>query len=74
MSEDLHQSAQRKLSFLQTLKAVAWAFFGVRKGAGYRQDIAQLNPVHVILAGLLGAVLFVVVLVMIVRWAVASLT
>ncbi len=74
MSEDLHQAAQRKLNFFQTLKAIAWAFFGVRKGAGYREDIARLNPVHVILAGLLGAVIFVVVLVMIVRWAVASLT
>ncbi|ANY14555.1 DUF2970 domain-containing protein [Bordetella pseudohinzii] len=74
MSEDLHQAAQRKLNFFQTLKAIAWAFFGVRKGAGYSEDISRLNPVHVILAGLLGAVIFVVVLVMIVRWAVSSLT
>ncbi|MCY1546142.1 hypothetical protein D9M68_821210 [compost metagenome] len=56
------------------MKAVAWGFFGVRKGAGHREDIARLNPVHVIVAGLLAAALFVTVLVLIVRWAVSSLT
>lgn len=74
MSDDLHEHARRKLSFLQTMKAVAWGFFGVRKGAGYREDSARLNPVHVIVAGLLAAAIFVTVLVLIVRWAVSSLT
>lgn len=74
MADDLRDASQRKLSFLQTLKAVAWGFFGVRKGSGYREDIAKLNPVHVIVAGLLAAAVFVVVLVTIVRWAVSSLT
>jgi hypothetical protein len=74
MSDDLRQTSQRKLSFLQTRKAVAWGFFGVRKGSGHREDIARLNPVHVIVAGLLAAALFVTVLVLIVRWAVSSLT
>lgn len=74
MSDDLRESVQRKLSFFQTMKAVAWGFFGVRKGAGYREDSARLNPVHVIVAGLLAAAIFVAVLVLIVRWAVSSLT
>ena len=74
MSDDLRQTSQRKLSFLQTMKAVAWGFFGVRKGSSHREDIAKLNPVHVIVAGLLAAALFVTVLVLIVRWAVSSLT
>jgi len=74
MSDDLHETTRRKLSFLQTMKAVAWGFFGVRKGAGYREDSAKLNPVHVIEAGLLAAAIFVTVLVLIVRWAVSSLT
>ena len=47
--------------------------FGVRKGAGYQDDIARLNPVHVIVAGLLAAAIFVIALVAIVRWAVAGL-
>ncbi|OZI36915.1 hypothetical protein CAL29_00255 [Bordetella genomosp. 10] len=67
-------AGQRKLSFLQTLKAVAWGMLGIRKGAGYREDTARLNPVHLVVAALLAGVLFVVVLISIVRWAVASLS
>ncbi|MBZ1349866.1 DUF2970 domain-containing protein [Alcaligenaceae bacterium LF4-65] len=72
MSEDLKQLAQRKLNFFQTLKAVAWAMFGVRKGAGYQEDIAKLNPVHLVIAGLLFGVLFVTSLLTIVGWVLAS--
>ena len=72
MSDDLKQLAQRKLNFFQTLKAVAWAMFGVRKGAGYQEDIAKLNPVHLVIAGLLFGVLFVTSLLTIVGWVLAS--
>lgn len=74
MTDDLRELSQRKLSFFQTVKAVLWGFFGVRKGSSYQDDIARLNPVHLIIAGLLGGLIFVVVLVLIVRFAVASLT
>lgn len=53
-------------------KAVAWSFFGVRKSSDYAQDVAKINPVHVIVAGVLAAVLFVVGLVLLVRWIVTS--
>ncbi len=72
MSEDLRQAASRPLSFAQTVKAVAWSFVGLRRGAGYREDTQKLNPVHVIVAGILGAVLFVLALVALVRWVVGS--
>lgn len=72
MTQDLKQAAQRPLSFGQTVKAVAWSFIGLRKGVGYQQDIQKLNPVHVIVAGIIGAVLFVLTLVLIVRWVVGS--
>ncbi len=58
---------RRKASFLQTMKAVLWSFFGVRKGSDYEKDAAQLNPVHVIIAALIGALIFVVVLILIVK-------
>ena len=74
MSEDLKELSRRKLSFFQTLKAVLWAMFGVRKGSGYQDDIAKLNPVHLIIAGILLAVLFVVSLVKIAGWAIGQLT
>ena len=72
MSEDLKQLAQRKLNFFQTLKAIAWAMFGVRKGTGYQDDIEKLNPVHLVIAGLLFGVLFVVSLVTIVGLVLSS--
>ena len=74
MSEDLKELSRRKLNFFQTLKAISWAMFGVRKGSGYKEDMAKLNPVHVVLAGLLAGFIFVVGLIMIVRWAVSSLS
>ena len=62
----------RKGSFLQTIQAVAWSCFGVRRSADYAQDVAKLNPVHVIVAGILGAAVFVATLVLLVRWVVGS--
>lgn len=62
---------RRKASFVATMKAVFWSFFGVRKKQDYEQDAAQLNPVHVIIAGLIGAALFIAILIMIVKMVVA---
>jgi hypothetical protein len=61
---------RRQASLGQTARAVFWSFFGVRKRAHYEADSAQLNPVHVIIMGVIGAVIFVAVLVLIVRWVV----
>ena len=72
MSQDLKSAAARKGSFVQTARAVAWSFFGVRRSADYAEDVAKLNPVHVIIAGILGAALFIVLLVLLVRWVVGS--
>jgi Protein of unknown function (DUF2970) len=72
MSGELKQAVQRKGSFLQTMKAVAWSFFGVRKGVDLEKDVNQLNPVHVVIAGVLGAILLIVVLLVIVNWVLAS--
>lgn len=72
MSAELKQAASRPLSFVQTVQAVAWSFLGIRRAAGYEQDVQKLNPVHVIIAGLIGAAIFVAVLIGIVRWVVGS--
>jgi hypothetical protein len=72
MSDDLKQAAGRPLSFGRTVKAVAWSFVGLRRGAGHQQDVQKLNPVHVIVAGLIGAILFVLTIVALVRWVVGS--
>jgi hypothetical protein len=69
---DLKEAAERPMSFLQTVKAVAWSFLGVRKRAGYEQDVQKLNPVHVIVTGIIGAILFILALVAVVGWVVGS--
>jgi hypothetical protein len=66
------QVMRRKMSFGATMKAVFWSFFGVRKRQDYEKDAAQLNPVHVIIAGLIAAALFIAVLIFIVRMVVAK--
>jgi hypothetical protein len=63
---------RRKGSFIQTMKAVAWSFFGVRKGSDYEKDVSQLNPVHVVIAGVIGAALFIGALLLLVNFVLAS--
>ena len=72
MSQDLREAVQRKVSFRQTVSAVAWSFFGIRKSSGYEQDIGKLNPVHVVIAGVIGALLFIAALALLVNWIIAS--
>lgn len=68
MDDDFRDLTRRKLSFLQTLKAIAWGFFGVRRGRDHEQDIAKINPVYLIIAAVIATVVFVVGLVMVARW------
>lgn len=72
MSGDLKDAVARKGSFVRSFSAVAWGFFGVRKNAEYEKDVAQLNPVHVIIAGVIAAALFVLGLWTLVQWVVTS--
>jgi len=68
-----HAALPRKLNFFQTLKAILWGALGIRRGSGYSED-TKLNPVHVIIAGVLAAILFVATLVFVGSWAATSLT
>lgn len=61
-------AAGRKAGFWATVRAVLWSFLGVRKRAGYAADAASLDPKAVIIAGLLGGLLFVLGLVGVVQW------
>ncbi|WP_418321372.1 DUF2970 domain-containing protein [Piscinibacter sakaiensis] len=54
------------------MKAVGWSFFGVRKSADYERDLGELNPVHLAIAGVLGAVVFIAVLLVLVNWVLSS--
>ena len=72
MTTQRKNPAQRRVALWQTVRAVFWSFFGVRRSADYANDVEKLNPVHVVIAGVCGAALFVVLLVLLVRWVIGS--
>jgi ABC-type antimicrobial peptide transport system permease subunit len=59
---------KKKSSFLQSMVAVMWAFLGVRKKAGLQKDVASLSFFHIILAGIVGALIFMSTLLLIVKF------
>ena len=61
-----------KVSFWRSVKLVAWSFLGIRKNSEYKNDLAQVNPFHVIIAGLIGVMLMVIGLIVLVNWVVPS--
>lgn len=70
--EGLAEAARRKGSLMGTLSAVAWSFLGIRRSRDHAQDIGRLNPIHVVIAGLVAAILFVLMLVLLIQWVVQS--
>lgn len=60
-----------KASFLYSLKAVVWSFFGLRRKRDFDNDGARLNPVHIVIAALIAVALFIGLLILAVQWAVA---
>ncbi|OPF65438.1 DUF2970 domain-containing protein [Hydrogenophaga sp. H7] len=59
---------KRKGSVMGTVKAVLWGFLGIRRQADYQRDIARLNPIHLMVVGVLMALAFVGILILIVNW------
>nr|WP_083200406.1 DUF2970 domain-containing protein [Thauera phenolivorans] len=49
------------------MRAVLWSFFGVRKRKAYIDDAGSLNPLAVVVAGVLAGGIFVLVLVLVVQ-------
>ena len=68
----LRNAVRRKASLGRTLRAVGGAFFGVRKARDLERDSTELNPLHVVVAGIAIAALFVGMLVALVKWVIAS--
>ena len=50
-------------TFLQVAGAVFWSFFGVRKGRHMLQDTTTINPLHVVIVGVVAGVVFVLALI-----------
>ena len=56
----------RKAGPLQVAKAVFWSFLGIRKRSALEKDALTITPVQVIVAGIIGAAVFVLSLVFLV--------
>lgn len=61
-----------KGSIFRTVKAVMWSFVGLRARGEYEQDVAQLNPVHIVIVGLVGVFVFVGSLILLATWVVGK--
>ena len=71
MSDPVAKPAARRVGALwRTVKTVGWSFFGVRKNNGYQEDLARLNPFHIIAVAIGAVVIFVFVLISIIKWVV----
>jgi hypothetical protein len=62
---------RERATLLETAKAVAASFFGVRGGQAHERDLKRLNPVAVVAMGLVMAAVFVATLLIIVRLVVS---
>lgn len=61
-----------KTGFGATLKAVVWSFMGIRRHQDYQQDADSLDPLAVVVAGVLAGLVFVLGLVAFVRYVVGA--
>ena len=56
---------------LQVARAVFWSFLGIRKRAAYEKDAVSLTLPQVVVAGIIGAIIFVLSLVTLVHFITA---
>ena len=59
-------------SVWRTAKAVGWAFLGIRQRSASDEDMARISPMHLVVTGLVAAVVLVLVLIGLVNWVVAK--
>lgn len=65
-------SSRRSGTFVQTFRTIAWSFFGVRRATDHESDTSQLNPAYVVVAGVVGALILVLILAGVVNWVLSS--
>ena len=60
-------------SFFQILKAVLWGMLGVRGQKGYEDDISKITLKQAVIAGIIGALIFVFTVLTLVKLAISHL-
>ena len=72
MSQNRPVADAPTMSFGRSIKTVAWSFLGIRKHSEYQEDLARVNPLHVIVVAVGAVMTFVVGLMFFVNWVVAK--
>ena len=72
MTKQVGQAPLPKASAWHSIKLVAWSFLGIRSRSGYQEDLARVNPLHVVLVGIVGVLLLIAGLIGLVNWVVAK--
>ena len=62
----------KKAGIVTVAKTVLWSFFGIRRRKEHEADVARLSLKQVVIAGIVGGVLFVLTLVLIVRLVISQ--
>ncbi|MDG1074778.1 MAG: DUF2970 domain-containing protein [Methylophilaceae bacterium] len=72
MSENI--VSKEKASIFQVTKMVLWTMIGIRAQKGYEDDIAKITPEQAIIAGIIGAIIFVFSVISLVNLAINQLS
>ena len=66
------ENAVKPASFLDVIKTVAFGALGVRRRSDHERVSAGIKPIHIIVAGIIAAALFILTLITVVRIVVAG--
>ena len=68
----MEQEQRKRPPLLAVAKTILWSFLGIRRRSAHESETVQLSPAQILVAGVIGAAIFVVVLVTLVKFIVAS--
>lgn len=59
--------SKKTRTFMGTMVAVGWSFIGLRRKSDFDEDVGGLNPLYVIIGGLIATAIFIAILLTIVN-------
>ncbi|MEI6300600.1 MAG: DUF2970 domain-containing protein [Betaproteobacteria bacterium] len=71
---DAQPAEVKKAGALIVAKAVFWSFLGIRKRTEHAADTVRITPAQVIVAGIIGAALFITTILLLVRFVISNVT
>ncbi len=71
MTNNNIEQKKKKIDIWKIAKAVMFAFMGIRKKSDLESDEESLTPAQVIIGGIIGAILFVLCVMLVVRLVVS---